>query len=200
MGGVPARAADDALPEPMDEKDWSHLDAEVDRGIEAYDAGEYQRAKDILLPLAEQGHPKAMNMVGLMHHGSPVFPDDPVAECDWYDRAAKAGYASGMYNLARCYHTGSGRELDKKRDVFWLKAATENGHIRAMINLAGMDETEGPEYRRWMTMAADHGSHFALVDLWYAGYKRDVPDIEVRDITCVTARILIFREDIDVCD
>lgn len=174
-------------------------DAQVEQGVSAYDEGDYRRAKDILLPLAEAGHPKAMNMVGLMHYDTPVFPNDPVAECDWYEKAANAGYPPAMYNMSICYE-GKGRPDEPEMEKAWLLKATEHGYIPALINLAGMDQTQGEHYRHWMNKAVQHGSKYAQVSLWLQGYKEDVPDIAARDIICVSWNILILNGEFRECD
>ena len=184
----PAAMADDAQ------------DNQVEIGVAAYDDGDYARAKAILLPLAEAGNAEAMHIIGRMHEGTGVFPNDPKRECDWYERAAKLGLGTSMYNLSLCYDYIGGREKSRERELFWRTKAAEHGHIRAMLNLAGEDKTHGEEYRRWMNKAVQHGSKYAMVDLWLMGYERDVPAIRIRDITCTYIRIFIFDEDIYACD
>ena len=169
-------------------------DLRVEQGVTLYDA------KTILLPLAEAGHPKAMHFIGRMHDGTTAFPTDHKVECDWYERAANAGYMTSMYNLSVCFNHGHGRAKDQEQMLHWRKKAANLGFIPAMINLAWRNQTEDEEYRYWMNMAAEHGSKYAHVDLWLGKYKSDVPDIEVRDIVCVSVRILIFDEDVLVCD
>ena len=174
-------------------------DARVEQGVQAYEDGDYPRAKDILLPLAEANVPEAMHIIGLMHNGTHVFPSDPKLECDWYERAAKLGLGKSMYNFSLCYDYIGGREKDRDRELYWRTKAADHGLIQAMVNLAAEDKTHGEEYRRWMSRAAQHGNKFAMVRLWMLGYKEDVPDIRIRDITCTYIRILIFDEDITAC-
>ena len=168
-------------------------------GDKAYDTGDYQRAKNILLPLAQAGLPDAMNLVGLMHFDGIVFPKDHNIECDWYEKAAKAGFARAMYNLSICYNQGLGRPKDQEKMLKWRVRAAENGSIPAMINLAALDPNEGEEYRKWMLMAQEHNSAYAKVSLWLQGYKSD-SQMNLRDFVCVSWRILImdgWKEDCD---
>ena len=175
-------------------------DALVAEGVKAFDNADYQKAKDILLPLAHQNIPEAMHYIGRMHGSTPVFPNDPKLKCDWYERAAKLGLGKSMYNYSLCYGFIDGREKSREQELYWLTKAAEHGSIRAMINLAAEDETFGEEYRRWMNKAAQQGNIFAKVRLWMKDYKQDVPDIRIQDITCTYIRILIFDEDIYACD
>ena len=175
-------------------------DKQVEIGVAAYDDGDYKRAKAILLPLAEAGNAQAMHHIGRMHEGTHVFPNDPKLECDWYERAANLGLGKSMYNLSICYNHGIGREQSREQMFYWRTKAAEHGLIQAMVNLAAEDKTHGEEYRRWMSMAAQHGNRYAMVDLWLVGYEKDVPDIRFRDIACTYIFILLFDEDITVCD
>jgi TPR repeat protein len=171
----------------------------VQRGIALYEDGAYAEAKAILLPLAEAGHPQAMNYIGLMHDDGFVFPKDPKVECDWYERAANVGYANAMYNMSICYD-GFGRPDDPEQDKQWLLKAAEHGVSAAMINLAALDLAEGEHYRYWMNRAVQHGSVYAQVSLWLQGYKHDVPNIKVQDIVCVSVLILILDKPFEACD
>lgn len=174
-------------------------DAQVERGVAFYDDSEFEQAKAILLPLAKAGHPKAMHYIGRMHDGTSVFPKDPVVECDWYERAANAGYPSAMYNMSICYD-GFGRPDDPEVDKQWLLKAANHGVIAAMINIAHQDNDKGEHYRYWMNKAVDSGSRYAQVALWLQGYKQDVPDIKTRDIVCVSVFILILDGHFYDCD
>ena len=172
----------------------------VEQGVAAYDAGHYAEAKSILLPLAEAGHPWAMNMLGLMAMNGLGFSADPKVGCDWYERSAVAGYRSAMYNVATCYYAGNGRPQNDDLNRKWLKKSADHGDKTAMIHLAGMDKAHRDVYRYWMNMAKDQGSRYAMFALWHRGYKQDVPDLSVRDIVCVVVNILILDGDHDDCD
>jgi len=179
-------------------------DQQVEIGVAAYDDGDYQRAKAILLPLAEAGHPKAMNMIGLMHYDTPVFPNDPVLECDWYEKSAHAGYPAAMYNMSICFD-GNGRLKNPETSEAWLLQAAKNGHIPAMINLSALAPTKGEDYLKWHHMAVNHGNVFAKVSLWLDAYRNEIPKDEVPDVTlqeiiCVSWRIIILDGAFEDCD
>lgn len=194
LAGVSARAQD-ATPQ-----NFSSLDDQVALGVAAYHAGDYQRAKEILWPLAEAGQPKAMNMIGMLHRGTPVLPNDPIAECDWYERAAQAGYASGMHNLGICYERGRGRPHDPKATQQWFTKAAENGDIEAMLYLGGQDGVSGEERRYWLKKAADQGSRVAAVNLWLDGHREDAPNFSLLDELCIAVRIMLFNQGLTACD
>ena len=178
----------------------TNADALVEEGIAAYDAEDYQRAKDILLPLAEAGDAKAMNIIGLMHDGTPVFPDDPIIECDWYEKSARSGFPSGMYNLSICYSHGDGRKKDPDLMLKWRSSAAKLGHKASLINLAAMDKNRGKHYRSLMLQAVDNGSTFAKVSLWLRGYSDDVHDVTFSEIVCVSWNIILLDRSKYYCD
>jgi len=171
----------------------------VEQGVAFYDDEEYEKAKEILLPLAETGHPKAMNMVGLIYAFGDVFPTDEKTECNWYEKSANSGFPPAMYNLSICYD-GNGRTADPIMSKELLIKAAGLGHIRSMINLASLDKSEGEDYRYWMNKAREHGSVYAKVSLYLQGYAHDVPDLYIQDKVCVYVRILMLGGEKDICD
>lgn len=176
------------------------LDTQFEQGVTAYKSGEHEQSKTILLPLANAGHAKAMNVIGLLHHNTSVFPNDPVMECDWYERSAQAGYASGMHNLAICFLNGQGRSRDPKATSQWFKMAAENGSIESMIALGGLDETSNEDRRYWLKKASNQGSRVAAATLWLDGYREDAPNFSLLDEACILLRIRLFRQSITACD
>ncbi|MBE9040706.1 sel1 repeat family protein [Oscillatoriales cyanobacterium LEGE 11467] len=67
----------------------------------AYDNGNYDRALQLLLPLAEAGHAEAQCLVGSIYHlglGS-IEPNEPEAE-KWYTFASDRGHGLASNNLA----------------------------------------------------------------------------------------------------
>ena len=172
----------------------------VEQGVAFYDDEEFAKAKAILLPLAQAGHPKAMNMIGRLHDNTDVFPNDSVVECDWYERSAKAGYPSAMNNLSICFEEGIGRLKNIDDMLYWRKMSAKNGSKLGMINLAWYDKEASEDYRYWMNKAREHGSVYAKVSLFLQGYGHDVPDLHIQDIVCVYVRILIFDGSFLSCD
>ncbi|MBL4748731.1 MAG: sel1 repeat family protein [Magnetovibrio sp.] len=61
----------------------------VEQGVAFYNDNEYKKAKAVLLPLAEAGHTKAMNMIGLMTKYGKGIPLNLELSCDWYEHSAK---------------------------------------------------------------------------------------------------------------
>jgi len=176
-------------------------DARVEQGVALYDDGKYAEAKAILLPLAESGHPKAMNMVGRLHDGTPVFPDDPVIECDWYERSAEAGYASAQSNLAKCFDLGNGRPKNIEQSLLWDELAASQGNKLSQAGLAGYYvKRDRDKYLYWGQKAAANGSRAVMGLMLLNGDGDLVPDAKYSDVACVVVMIGWLGYPSDYCD
>lgn len=176
------------------------LDLQVEIGVKAYDDGDYERAKEILLPLAEAEHPKAINLIGLMHRYGRGFAAAPITACDLYEQSATRGYPSAMLNLSRCYERGVGRPIDTDMAHQWMLRAADNGVILAMIRLSDHERSTVEERRRWLQKAVISGNRYAAALLWNEGHKEDAPDFTLRDEICVLIRILVLHQGVLACD
>lgn len=189
MMSIPSAFADEAQ------------DALVEQGVVAYDAGNYERAKSILLPLAEAGHPKAMNMVGRLHDGTSVFPDDPKIECDWYEKSAIAGYISAQSNFSTCYYKGDGRTKDIDKWIYWIEKSAHQGRTLSQAALAGYYvKRDRNKYLYWAEQAIAGGSKGIAVLMWLNGDKQDVVDVSPIDIACVVVMIGWLKKPSDHCE
>lgn len=65
----------------------------VSDGVEAYRRGDYRRAWEIWLPLAEAGNAKAQFHLGAMLFEGRLGPPDNLAAYVWLERAVRNGYA-----------------------------------------------------------------------------------------------------------
>jgi TPR repeat protein len=115
------------------------LAADFNKGIEAYESGDYKTAMAEWTPLAEQGNAKAQDKLGIMYEkGLGVLENDRTAS-SWYVKAAKQGDANAQYNLARMYHSGQyiGQWTgltDYVRAYMWYNLASYNGSEQAPEN------------------------------------------------------------------
>ena len=176
-------------------------DALVEQGVQAYDDGDYQKAKDILLPLAKAGVPKAMNMIGLMHDFGKGYPENTVLGCDWYQRSAKTGYVSAQSNLSTCYSLGDGRPKDMKKFLYWSQKAAEQGSKSAQGGLAAYYvDRDREQYLYWAQKAAAQGSITTKALMWGNGDKALVPHLRWTDLACVVVMIGWLDKPYDYCD
>ena len=111
---------------------WS---ADFNKGLIAYNNGDYATAIEEWTPLAEQGDAYAQYNLAYMYDiGQGVLQDDQTA-VKWYTLAAEQGDADAQYNLAYMYKNGEGVLQDYKTAVKWYTLAAEQGFAKAQNNL-----------------------------------------------------------------
>ena len=70
-------------------------------GWEAYEKKDYKTARELWLPLAEQGEPRAQFFLGFMHDMGFGVPEDDKEAIKWYQLAAEQGYAEAKVNILK---------------------------------------------------------------------------------------------------
>ena len=141
--------------------------ADYQKGVDAYDRGDYATALREWKPLAEQGDANAQLGLGWMYRkGRGVAQDDKTA-VKWYRLAAEQGDAFAQYNLGLMYNNGDGVPQDYKTAVKWYILAAEQGNASAQGNLGAMyDKGKGvlQDYVRahmWYNITAISGDKVA---------------------------------------
>jgi len=121
------------------------------RGLTAYQSGDYATALREWTPLAEQGNASAQHKMGWMYRKGKGVPQDDKTAVKWYRLAAKQGYAGAQNNLASMYANGHGVPQDYKTAVKWFRLAAEQGidpsliqrnlkRMKAQLVFAGIDK------------------------------------------------------------
>lgn len=105
-------------------------------GLAAYDAGEYDKARRIWLPLAEKGYMLAQRGMGKLYEKGRGVDRDFAVAIKWYRPAAEQGDAESQYRLSVGYAYGLGIKKDESLAFTWLKKAAANGQKRAQKSLA----------------------------------------------------------------
>lgn len=91
-----------------------------------------------LLVLAEDGDAAAQFAVGQKFSFGEGVGCDPASAASWYERAAAAGNADAMVNLAGLYRNGRGVARDPAKAVVWLERAVEQDGLFAAFELGQM--------------------------------------------------------------
>ncbi len=148
-----------------------------ERGLAAYNAGNYSLAHDLILPLAEHGHPAANNLLGMMYELGKGVSLDTARAVTYYRKGAKLGDVYAQFNLAASYNTGVGVPMNYRSAVKWYRRAAEQGASFAQYSLATMYE-DGSGVDRdfsqaayWYQQAAENGSMQAQNNLGWM-YER----------------------------
>ena len=105
----------------------SSLGSGLQKGLEAYQRGDYKTALKEWTPLAEQGNEYVQHTLGEMYfNGIGVLYDSKVA-AKWYRLAAEQGFAPAQFKLSKLYSSGMGVILSPELAHMWANIAASNG-------------------------------------------------------------------------
>lgn len=155
------------------------------KGLDAYNKGEFDTARKIITPLVSKGDSAALNLMGMMYELGHGVSKDAKKSVVYYRKAAKQGYSFAQYNLGVSYDTGSGVALNYREAVKWYRLAAEQGASVAQYNLGVMYEQgrgTAKNYKKaayWYEKAAEQGLSSAQNNLGWlyeegSGVKRDL--------------------------
>ena len=103
------------------------------KGLKAYNKGDYATALREWRPLAEQGNAGAQFNLGFMYENGLGVPQDDKEAVNWYRKSAEQGNANAQYNLGLMYQGGLGALQDDVYAHMWFNIAASNGHDDARI-------------------------------------------------------------------
>ncbi|MBN8989401.1 MAG: sel1 repeat family protein [Rhizobiales bacterium] len=105
-------------------------------GNAAFVRGNYNRAAQLLLPLAEHGQARAQAMMGFMYATGQGVPQSYDAAAYWYRLSAEQGDTTAQYLLGLAYDKGQGVPLDGVAAYKWLNLAAARAPKRTRDNFA----------------------------------------------------------------
>jgi len=97
--------------------------ADLDKGIRAYDAGNYAAAHAEFRPLAKRGDVDAQAYLGTMYSLGESVQQDYTEALKWYHKAAAQEDALAQSFLSAMYAKGQGVPRDYVRAHMWCKLA-----------------------------------------------------------------------------
>ena len=104
---------------------WS---GDFQKGLTAYESGDYATALREWKPLAKQGDTDAMFNIGLMYDKGQGVPEDNMIAVQWYRIAAWWGHASAQGSLSEHYALGAGVKRNYTSAYMWGNIAATNGN------------------------------------------------------------------------
>ena len=107
---------------------------DLQKGLEAYQSGDYQTALNEWSPLAEQGDASAQSNLGVMYKSGDGVTQDYVQAIKWYRLAAEQGHAKAQNNLGLMYYKGEGVIQDNVYAHMWYNIADSLGNEIAPKN------------------------------------------------------------------
>jgi TPR repeat protein len=86
-------------------------------GMAAYNRGDYMPAIRLFRPLAEQGNPKAQNILGVMFRKGEGVPKNPVRARMWFSFAAARGDAKAKAELRKVSRRMTREEISQAEEM-----------------------------------------------------------------------------------
>ena len=105
------------------------------KGVAAFQSGDYATALREWTPLAKQGYAKPQYNLGLMYDNGQGVPQDYKTAVKWYTLAAEQGVADAQFGLGNMYSKGRGVPQDAKTALKWYTLAAEQGIAPAQFSL-----------------------------------------------------------------
>ncbi len=110
--------------------------ADLEKGLAAYNVGEYETSLAECQPLAEEGNATAQFCVGRLYANGFGVPMNDDLALRWYGLAAEQGYSEAQYNLGLMHANGWGVEMNDQEAAKWYRLAADQGLIEAQTSLA----------------------------------------------------------------
>jgi TPR repeat protein len=95
-------------------------------GMAAYNRGDYTPAIRLFRPLAEQGNPKAQNVLGVMFRKGEGVPRNSARAHMWFSFAAARGDAKAKAELREVSRTMTAQEISQAEAM--AKACESSGY------------------------------------------------------------------------
>lgn len=137
------------------------------KGVAAYNSGDYAAALQEWRPLAEGGDADVQYILGLMYDNGDGVLQDYAEAVNWYRMAALQGHASAQHNLGLMHHNGRGVLQDYAEAVRWYRMASEQGDAYAQNNLGfmyqyskGLPQDFIAAYM-WYSLGAENGNELS---------------------------------------
>jgi TPR repeat protein len=139
--------------------------------LDDYNAGNYQKAFQGFLPLAQQGDRIAEYHVGYMYEHGQGVKKDYVTALSWLKKSADVGYADAQFETGYMYDNGLGIAQDYQEAYRWYKEAADQGNTMAINNIGWMCQQGNGvprDYKRameWYLKASKRGNGTASTNI-----------------------------------
>ena len=103
---------------------------------------DFVEARNYFELAAQEDHPSALTMLGVMYLRGEGGPANAQAAFDYTKRSAEAGYAAGQFNLYVHLWNGEIVEKDRTEALVWLNRSVDQNFPEALAALAVLIEEE----------------------------------------------------------
>ena len=139
-------------------------DPRVKEGYAAYKAGDFTKAYDIWLPLAEAGNAEAQFRIGRLYDFGEGISVDREKSADWYAAAISQDHLSAIFNMAHTLYWGESDRAEKGYAVTLFFRGAKMGDTKAQhhlgIALAAGDgiSRNYVEAFKWLYISLENGN------------------------------------------
>lgn len=99
----------------------------LEKGVKAFDSGDYQSAYQHWLPLAEKGHAEAQLFMAVLYRYGFGVQRNPSQSAKWFEHAANNGDVDAQNELAFIYEQGWGVKQDAAEAERWYEEVRLQG-------------------------------------------------------------------------
>ena len=145
----------------------------LDLSLKAYQDKDYAKALELARPLAANGDPTAMTLLGELYlQGLGVSKNVPLA-AKWYERAADKNERFACFAFATMLFEGEGVKRDAARAQLYFLKAARLGHPGAQYNM-GLSQLQANPLKaaKWFEQSASQrngDAAYALAQLLFEG-------------------------------
>ncbi len=138
--------------------------ADFNDGVVAHAMGDYDRALQTLLPLAETSdHAFAQYYVGVMYANGQGVSQDYKLAAKWYRGAAEKGIAAAQTKLGLLYAEGLGVPRDMEFAYAWFTVAAKLGNAAGAEHLArSRGQMSAEELAQAEKLAVEYAEKYAI--------------------------------------
>jgi TPR repeat protein len=108
--------------------------------LNAFRSGDYQRAMELSMPLAEAGDPEFQCIVASFYHLGLGVAIDIEEAVKWYLKSSKQGYGVASNNLAGMILAGQWGDGSRVEAEKWYQKAREQGFEHTPYSIDYLDE------------------------------------------------------------
>jgi hypothetical protein len=112
----------------------------VEAAQNAYEAGDYARALQILRPLAEAGNADAQVGLAFAYYDGNGVTQDYAQALAWFGKAADQGHAIAQNNIGYMHRNGQGVPASDAEAAAWFRKSAEAGYDLGQVNYADLLE------------------------------------------------------------
>ena len=121
---------------PIIKKVEPEMDADIELALSLYQKCDFKGAYEIINKLAKSKHPRALNFLGAMYENGEYVEQDKKKAFELYSKSYKLGSLYGECSVGVCYFYGTCTEVNEKKGIEMLEAASLKGFDNAKYQLS----------------------------------------------------------------